>query len=161
MELKMSLKRQQQIRNQAIGIQMQELVAIKLEKYFSNKKIISYKTNGADIVIYEEDMTQIAECEVKTAIEVFYHKYNKCNRRGMFSIKPPQLNVDFWAFVVRFTDKNLMWNGDIEIWWALGEDVDNYLSKQTLNCINYKLCIDKMQVIEATLDFVEIKNQLN
>ncbi len=150
--------------NQAIGLKMQERVAIELKQFFPKSfKIISNGTHGADLTIYDENNIKLAECEVKTAIEVFCHTWRdqytgkikeQKLRRGMFSIKQKQLKeADFWAFVVRFTDTTLFWNGDIEIWWVLGEDVENYLSKQTLNCINYKLCIDKMVIIGATLDF--------
>lgn len=157
----------QQQSNQAIGFQMQELVAIQLESFFPDKTIISYKTNGADVVIYDDNKSKLAECEVKTAIEVFNHFFKRENgrwvnqkRRGMFSIKPKQLDATFWAFVVRFVDKNLVWNGDIEIWWAMNEDVKEYLQHQPLHCINYKLNINKMVQIGATLDFVDIKDKL-
>ncbi len=146
--------------NQAIRIQMQEVVAIQLESFFPDKKIISYKTNGADVVIYDQMMNTLAKCEVKSAKEVFYHKYNHTIRRGMFSIKPQQLDADFWAFVVRFVDQKLIWNGEIEIWWAMNQNVKEYLQQQPLYWINYKLNINKLVRIGATLNFVDIKNQL-
>lgn len=155
--------------NQAIGLQIQERVAIELEQFFPSPeyKIVSNGTHGADLTIYDKNDIKLFECEVKTAIECFHLSYKRKDgkmnhgiRRGHFAIKPFQLDSDFWAFVVRFTDTTLFWNGDIEIWWALGGDVENYLSKQTLNCMNYKLGIDKMDIIGATLDFNIIKQLL-
>lgn len=160
-------KIQRQVRNQEIGIQMQEMVAIKLEEFFPSPpfKIYSNGTHGADLIIYFHEI-KLFECEVKTAIEVFIHHFKNHGRwvnqirRGMFSIKPDQLNMDFWSFVIRFVDKDLKWNGDVEIWWAMGKNVSEYLNKQTINCINYKLNIDKMLKIGAVLDFIDIKDQL-
>ena len=158
-----------QERNQAIGLKMQEYVAVELEKFFPEPeyKIVSCSTNGADIVIYKNDI-KLFECEVKTAIEVFLHNSKNGNgkiahniRRGMFSIKPIQLDADFWAFVVRFTDRDLNWNGDIEIWYALGTDVKEYLESCPLNCINYKLCIESLPLMNAKEKFIEILDDLN
>lgn len=159
-----------QYRNQEIGLEMQERVAIKLKDFFpvDEYHIHSNGTNGADIIIKDQEGKKLFECEVKTAIECFTHTwYNRklhafiINvRRGMFSMKPKQLNYDFYAFVVRFTDLQLNWNGDFETWWIYGKELKEYLEKQTLNCINYKICIDKMIIMGATLDFNIIQSYL-
>jgi len=157
-----------QERNQAIGLQMQEYVAVELERFFPEPeyKIVSYSTNGADIVIYKNNI-KLFECEVKTAIELFLHNSKRGNgkiehniRRGMFSVKPIQLDADFWAFVIRFTDTNLFWNGDIEIWYALGKDVKNYLESCPLNCINWKFCIENLPSVRPKEDFLDILDDL-
>ena len=42
----------------------------------------------------------------------------------------------------------------------MGYDVKEYLEKQTLNCENYKLGIDKLPQMNATQNFKEILSQL-
>lgn len=131
--------------------------------------------SGPDIKIIEDSTEEIRLIgEVKTAKEFFLHKYlNKktCQffsnvRRGMFNVEPHQLDVDFYAFVIRFVDihpytQDCAENGEYELFFAKGKDVQEYLLKQTLNCQNYKLCIDKLvpylNVKRNLLEVVELE----
>lgn len=150
-----------------IGHKIQDMVAKKLEKYFPNSLSI-FSTNGAgtDITIILQD-NNLLECEVKTALELFeYQKKEKNktitikNRRGQFNLYKHQSRCDFYAFVIRFVNDDFLWNGDYEIWWSLGSDIQYFLSQQTLNCENYKICIDKLPKMKATLDFHDIRGAL-
>lgn len=159
------------IRN--IGCQSEMLVAKKIRKVIpENYKIDTNGfRDGADLFITNKIPNFKLIGEVKTAKEMYLHswndkkKHNKIShpRRGMFNIEPHQLDVDFYAFVVRFVDDSLGYkeNGDYEIFYAFGEIVKNYLLQQTLNCRNYKLNIDKIiPELYATHEFLEIFNEL-
>ena len=156
-------------RNQQIGIEMQEKVAIMLEEFIPNYKIVSNGTRGADLYITNQDGVYI-EGEVKSAKELFVHTWHKKDntivrniRRGMFNVLPEQLNHDFFAFVIRFIDiidGQCIDNGDFEVFYADGKDVKAYLETQTLNCINYKLHINKLPKVHAKSDFLEVFNNL-
>ncbi|MFW9971722.1 MAG: hypothetical protein ACFFDF_16135 [Candidatus Odinarchaeota archaeon] len=161
----------EKIRN--IGCQSEMKVAKKIKKVIP--KNYNVETNGsrkgADLYITYDNSGIGLKGEVKTAKEMFLHTWNdkKNNkkisnpRRGMFNIEPHQLDVDFYAFVIRFVDDSLGYieNGDYEIFYALGSEVKRYLLQQTLNCNNYKLCIDKLHLeLNVTMDFLEIFNEI-
>ena len=156
--------------NQQIGIEMQEKVALIIEKLIPEYKIVSNGTRGADLYITSPDGVYI-EGEVKSAQELFVHTWNdkKNNiirsniRRGIFNVLPHQINHDFFAFAIRFMDiinGKCIDNGDFEVFYADGRDVKKYLKTQTLNCMNYKLHIDKLPKINAKMDFLNVFDNL-
>ena len=87
----------------------------------------------------------------------------RINSKKYDQVDMVQLHHDFFVFVIRFVDildDKCVWNGDFEVFFALGNDVKKYLKQQTLNCINYKLCIDKLPLLNVKEDFLEVFNEL-
>lgn len=158
-----------QTSRKALGNRTEIIAAEAIKKEFPEDYFIytNGSSRGPDIKVFDPKGEIKLTGEVKTAKEMILQSYlNKktlnsysFNRRGMFNIEPHQLDVDFYAFVVRFVDidpfsKDCIENGEHEIFFANGQVVQNYLSQQTLNCGNYKLCIDKL------VPFLNVKRKL-
>ena len=136
-----------------------------MEKYFPGPKYTIFTNHswGKDIVISDGNGTKI-EGEVKSAIELFDHIWKSRKdqsihsfvRRGQFNLFDHELDVDFFVFVVRFVDKMLQWNEDIEVWFAKGKDVKAYVEDRLYKCGSFNLNIEKLRKVKATLNFEEL-----
>ena len=148
-----------------IGRNIQELIAVELERYFPEPDY-TISTNhswGKDIVISDGNGTRI-EGEVKSAIELFTHSWKRKTdsvihshiRRGMFNLFEHELDVDFFVFVVRFVNEGLEWNNDIEVWFSKGKDVKSFVEKRLYKCGSYNLAIEKLRNVKATQNFEDL-----
>lgn len=150
----MTYRKKQQLRK-INGISCQEKVAVELEKYFPRPQYTILSHNGygighADIEIINNDTQKSILGEVKSCTEYFFHKYAQIWRRGMFKMCIPQLEVDFFAFTVRFCgdiNDGYKENGDSETYFTLAQPVKEYYDKLNItNCKNeFALGIEKLQ----------------
>jgi hypothetical protein len=117
---------------------MQELIALQFEEFYppSQYTIYSFDCYGADIEIKNKDTQEILTGEVKSCTEYWFETYYKHWRRGQFKMCINQLDVDFYAFAIRFCgpkEEGYVENGEHEAYFVETKYVREYFSKLTIN----------------------------